>query len=171
MAHWAPTHSNFDGRTVWEALEDANIDPVTLAGTRTGVFVGLSSHDYELRHAAKVGVGGGWAGWEEGMLSHLRSLALTMPLSTGSLQQASHMDGVDARYGIGMAPAMAAGRVSYFLNLAGPALTLDTACSSSLVAIHTALRSLRAGEVRPDPCTAFCTAFYGRTLFVWKSDV
>ena len=30
----------------WEAIEDAGIPPEQLAGTRTGVFVGISSHDY-----------------------------------------------------------------------------------------------------------------------------
>lgn len=30
----------------WEALENAFISPATLAGTRTGVFVGISSNDY-----------------------------------------------------------------------------------------------------------------------------
>ncbi|RME46178.1 MAG: beta-ketoacyl synthase, partial [Deltaproteobacteria bacterium] len=30
----------------WEALEDAGIDPHTLAGTLTGVFIGISSNDY-----------------------------------------------------------------------------------------------------------------------------
>ena len=37
-------------------------------------------------------------------------------------------------------------RLSYFLNLRGPAITFDTACSSSLVALHSAVRSLRAKE-------------------------
>ena len=30
----------------WEACEDAGIPPPALAGTATGVFIGISSHDY-----------------------------------------------------------------------------------------------------------------------------
>jgi acyl transferase domain-containing protein/NADPH:quinone reductase-like Zn-dependent oxidoreductase/NAD(P)-dependent dehydrogenase (short-subunit alcohol dehydrogenase family)/acyl carrier protein/SAM-dependent methyltransferase len=37
-------------------------------------------------------------------------------------------------------------RISYFLNLRGPAIAIDTACSSSLVAVHVACQSLRSGE-------------------------
>jgi len=43
--------------------------------------------------------------------------------------------------------AVAAGRVSYFFNLLGPALTIDTACSSSLVATHLAVAALLGGEI------------------------
>ncbi len=43
--------------------------------------------------------------------------------------------------------AIAASRLSYFLNLKGPALAIDTACSSSLVATHLACQALRAGEI------------------------
>ncbi len=38
------------------------------------------------------------------------------------------------------------GRVSYALDLKGPALSVDTACSSSLVATHLACQGLRAGD-------------------------
>ncbi|QGZ36670.1 SDR family NAD(P)-dependent oxidoreductase [Stappia indica] len=37
-------------------------------------------------------------------------------------------------------------RLSYWLDLRGPAIAVDTACSSSLVAVHMACRSLREGE-------------------------
>ena len=39
-----------------------------------------------------------------------------------------------------------ANRVSYWLNLSGPSLTLDTACSSSLTALYLACEAIRTGE-------------------------
>ncbi len=42
--------------------------------------------------------------------------------------------------------SMAAGRLSYLLDLRGPALAVESACSSSLLAIHHAVRQLRGGE-------------------------
>ncbi len=46
---------------------------------------------------------------------------------------------------MGNAVSILAARVSYLLNLKGPALAVDTACSSSLVAIHLACQSISAG--------------------------
>ncbi|GAA3273799.1 hypothetical protein GCM10020218_018920 [Dactylosporangium vinaceum] len=46
----------------------------------------------------------------------------------------------------GSAIAGIANRVSYFLDLNGPSMTVDTMCSSSLTAIHVAVASLQRGE-------------------------
>ena len=46
----------------------------------------------------------------------------------------------------GTAEAIAAGRISYFLDLIGPSLVVNTACSSSLVAIHLACQGLKLKE-------------------------
>ncbi|MER7673747.1 SDR family NAD(P)-dependent oxidoreductase [Kitasatospora sp. NPDC096128] len=53
---------------------------------------------------------------------------------------------LDAHSGLGNHNAFLANRLSHFLDLRGPSMTIDTLCSSSLVALHTAVRSLRAGE-------------------------
>jgi acyl transferase domain-containing protein len=53
---------------------------------------------------------------------------------------------IDQYIPFGNASNFAAGRLSYFLGLQGPAMVIDTACSSSLVAIHLACQSLRRRE-------------------------
>ncbi|MEV2250868.1 beta-ketoacyl synthase N-terminal-like domain-containing protein [Streptomyces sp. NPDC050147] len=94
----------------WEAVEHARIDPTTLAGTRTGVYLGLTHSPY---------APGAYEDPPEGLEDYL---------PTGSVSNA------------------ASGRVSYVLDLKGPALTVDTACSSSLVALHLACQALRQDE-------------------------
>ncbi|KMS66691.1 acyl transferase, partial [Streptomyces leeuwenhoekii] len=45
--------------TVWETLERAGIDPLSLRGTATGVFTGLMHHDYTtLLHEGMTGIEG-----------------------------------------------------------------------------------------------------------------
>ncbi|WP_191276417.1 SDR family oxidoreductase, partial [Nocardiopsis terrae] len=53
---------------------------------------------------------------------------------------------LDALSGLGNHNAFLANRVSHFLDLRGPSMTIDTLCSSSLVALHQAVRSIRDGE-------------------------
>ena len=53
---------------------------------------------------------------------------------------------IDAYFTSGNVLSVAAGRLSYFLGLAGPSVSVDTACSSSLVSIHLACQSLRRRE-------------------------
>ncbi|WP_231750968.1 type I polyketide synthase, partial [Mycobacterium sp. NAZ190054] len=95
----------------WEALEDAGINPRTLRGSSTGVFVGLTTNDYYHSIVGKL-----------------------------------RPEDIDPYIPFGNAPNFAAGRLSYFLGVRGPAVVSDTACSSSLVSIHLACQSLRRGE-------------------------
>jgi polyketide synthase PksN len=46
----------------------------------------------------------------------------------------------------GASDALIASRLSYLLNLSGPALVVNTACSAAAAAIHLACESLRHGE-------------------------
>ncbi len=57
-------------------------------------------------------------------------------------------EALDAYVASGVAPSIAAGRISYTLGLEGPSMAIDTACSASLVAVHLACQSLRANESR-----------------------
>jgi len=60
--------------------------------------------------------------------------------------QASREHQLSAHGFTGSATSILAARISYFLNLQGPCLSIDTACSSSLVAIAEACDSLLAGD-------------------------
>ncbi|CDZ78850.1 Polyketide synthase PksM [Legionella massiliensis] len=88
------------------ALNDANITLESLKNSNTGVYCGLSTHDYS---------------------------------------QLNYKDNIqfNAYTYIGSAASAAAGRLSYFLNLKGPAITVDTACSSSLAALYLAVTALK----------------------------
>jgi malonyl CoA-acyl carrier protein transacylase len=52
----------------------------------------------------------------------------------------------DSYFGTGNSSSIAAGRLAYFFDFQGPAISINTACSSSLVAVHLACQSLRHNE-------------------------
>lgn len=91
----------------WESLEDALIDPSSLAGTNTGVFIGGFTLDYKV-------------------------------LQFGG----DSFDTIGTHTAVGSMMTMLSNRISHFLDLRGPSLTIDTACSSSMVALHNACQSL-----------------------------
>ena len=62
---------------------------------------------------------------------------------SSTLRSGQAPDGFSAPGG---ALSVAAGRISYTLDLRGPSFVIDTACSSSLVAFHQAWASLQRGE-------------------------
>jgi acyl transferase domain-containing protein/7-keto-8-aminopelargonate synthetase-like enzyme len=93
----------------WEALEHAGINPASLRGSDTGVYVGIFSNDYQML-------------------------------------QVKQQDDPHLYISTGASAATASGRISYFLGLHGPAVSIDTASSSSLVALHQAVMSLQTGE-------------------------
>ncbi len=65
--------------------------------------------------------------------------------ANGDYHLLSREQQVDALGFTGNATSILAARVSYFLNLQGPCVSIDTACSSSLVAIANACDSLITG--------------------------
>lgn len=63
-----------------------------------------------------------------------------------SFLQYSSPTQIDGRTLTGSLHSVVPNRLSFFLNLHGPSLSLDTACSSSLVTVHLACQSLRNEE-------------------------
>jgi acyl transferase domain-containing protein len=81
---------------------------------------------------------------------HEKAVGVFTGISTTDYQAEQIWNGnwVDAEIycGLGSLPSTASGRLSHFLGLNGPNLSIDTACSSSLVAFHYACQSLLQGE-------------------------
>lgn len=55
-------------------------------------------------------------------------------------------DSANAYTNVGGAVSIVSNRISYFLDLHGPSMSIDTACSSALVAVHQACQSIWRGE-------------------------
>ena len=70
----------------------------------------------------------------------------TLTMDYGELLMAD-MSCIGAFSGAGSANSVVANRLSYFLNLHGPSISIDTACSGSIVAVHMACEALRNREI------------------------
>ncbi|KAI5117734.1 hypothetical protein M0805_002079 [Coniferiporia weirii] len=55
-------------------------------------------------------------------------------------------EGYGRHYGVGLSDSTVSGRLSYFLDVHGPSISLDTACSGGMVAFDNAVRSIRDGS-------------------------
>ena len=87
------------------------------------------------------------AGYAPGALSG-SACGVYVGCSTGDYGRVLQREGQDKEGAafMGTSSAILAARISYLLNLKGPAIALDTACSSSLLAVHLACESIRSGE-------------------------
>ncbi|HZD95284.1 MAG TPA: polyketide synthase, partial [Candidatus Sulfotelmatobacter sp.] len=81
------------------------------------------------------------AGYDARALSG-RKCGIFVGCTAGEYGMLSPQQRLSAQGFTGNAMSILAGRISYFLNLQGPCLSIDTACSSSLVAIANACDSL-----------------------------
>lgn len=69
--------------------------------------------------------------------------AMQLPRESLAAQVGVYAGVMYGEYNLSGSLASIANRVSYFLNLHGPSMTLDTMCSSSLTAIHLACQDLK----------------------------
>ncbi|MEU7751239.1 type I polyketide synthase [Micromonospora sp. NPDC049171] len=72
-------------------------------------------------------------------------LAVSNPDYAGEMAAYSYAE-LNTYMATGATFSALSGRLSYFLGLRGPCMTVDTACSASLVTVHLAAQALRAGE-------------------------
>ncbi|CAG2109641.1 unnamed protein product, partial [Medioppia subpectinata] len=104
--------------TTYEAIVDAGINPQSLRGSDTGVYIGYSSF-----------------GMPDGIPEE------TQPDSQSNMTEI-------LLWVPGNSKCLYANRVSFVLDFKGPSLVIDTACSSSMVAFNVAMNDLRLGKCR-----------------------
>ena len=102
--------------TTWEAIVDAGINPQTLRGSNTGVYVGYTSV------AMPDGV----------------------PQEVQDDIQASKVESL--LWFQGGSKAFYANRVSFLYDFHGPSMSIDIACASSMVCLDIAVTDLRLGK-------------------------
>ncbi|XP_054161075.1 fatty acid synthase-like [Oppia nitens] len=104
--------------TTYEAIVDAGINPQSLRGSDTGVYIGFSSF-----------------GMPEGLPEDVQ------PDSQSTMTET-------LLWLPGAQKCLYANRISFVYDFRGPSMIIDTACSSSLVAFNTAFNDIRLGKCR-----------------------
>ncbi len=125
--------------TRW-ALMDAGYDRRAFDRSRTGVYVGISTSEFqkltEARLVAMQMAGGdfGAAAGDDALRKALLALVeRTAPIRAFTLS--------------GSLTALDAAAISQTFDFGGPSYTIDSACASASVAIHDAVTQLRAGAI------------------------
>ncbi|WP_329613778.1 SDR family NAD(P)-dependent oxidoreductase [Streptomyces brevispora] len=77
--------------TSWEAVESAGIDPLSLKGSRTGVFAGLMYHDYALGTEAAATTGGSLVSGRVSYTLGLEGPSVTVDTACSSSLVALHL--------------------------------------------------------------------------------
>ncbi|KAL8645664.1 MAG: hypothetical protein Q9226_007199, partial [Calogaya cf. arnoldii] len=106
---------------VYECLENAGLRMEDLDGAKFGCFVG----SYAV----------GMSNWKEVFVLDYADI------------QARDPDDRAPSITVGVGRAILSNRISHFLNIKGPSMTIDTACSGSLVSADVACRYLQSGEI------------------------
>ncbi|MEU4216607.1 aminotransferase class I/II-fold pyridoxal phosphate-dependent enzyme [Actinoplanes sp. NPDC026623] len=123
-----------------EAVQDAGWERTEFDRARTGVFVGISSADYQdvaaARALARMLVDGSMSPdtYDPELLKAVTAAAARAVDAPQSFSLAGSL--------LNMGPCA----VSELLDLGGPSFAVDAACSSALVALHQAVNHLRTGS-------------------------
>ncbi|XP_054160076.1 fatty acid synthase-like [Oppia nitens] len=117
MCHEIDPQSRLLLEVTYEAIIDAGINPDSLRGTRTGVYIGVASYAASDGYAEEL---------QPDIITQKDSVFLQ---NTGNMK------------------SMFANRVSFVFDFKGPSMIVDTACSSSLTAFNLAINDLRLGNV------------------------
>ncbi|CAG2120708.1 unnamed protein product, partial [Medioppia subpectinata] len=104
--------------TTYEAIIDAGINPQTLRGSDTGVYIGFSTFGMPDGTPEDV---------QPDSQNNMTETLLWLP---------------------GSQKCLYANRVSFVFDFHGPSMIIDTACSSSLVALNAAVNDMRLGKCR-----------------------
>ncbi|CAK9854874.1 unnamed protein product, partial [Sphagnum jensenii] len=109
-------HARILLETTYEAIVDAGINPQSLRGSETGVYIGFTT-----------------IGMPDGIPEEIQPDVASSIRDSFSLYPGN---------GKNMYP----NRISYIFDFKGPSMIIDTACSSSLVALDVAITDLRLGK-------------------------